>query len=90
MQSSLETVIEDVRERIRRFRERYEQNEMAVRRQLIEPILRGIGWDPEDPEQVIPNFSLEEGFPDSVEVSRTVCMYARTDRTRESQFKLPT
>jgi len=37
---------------------------MAVRSQIIEPILRGLGWDVENPEEVQPNVSTEEGIPD--------------------------
>jgi hypothetical protein len=51
-------------EKIKKFRSFYEQNEMAVRDQIINPILRNIGWDPENPEEVQPNVSIEEGVPD--------------------------
>jgi len=37
---------------------------MAVRSQIINPILRGLGWDVENPEEVQPNVSTEEGIPD--------------------------
>lgn len=51
-------------EKIKKFRSFYEQNEMAVRDQIVNPILRSIGWDPENPEEVQPNVSTEEGVPD--------------------------
>jgi len=51
-------------ERIKNHRSFYEQNEMAVRDQIINPILRNLGWNPEDPEEVQPNVSTEEGVPD--------------------------
>ena len=51
-------------ERTKRFRSLYEQNEMAVRDQLVNPILRAIGWNPENPDEVQPNVSTEEGVPD--------------------------
>ena len=37
---------------------------MAVRDQIVNPILRGLGWDPENPEEVQPNVYSEEGVPD--------------------------
>ncbi|MBT9145811.1 MAG: hypothetical protein DDT42_01688 [candidate division WS2 bacterium] len=51
-------------EKIKKFRSLYEQNEMAVRAQIVNPILRNLGWDPENPEEVQPNVSTEEGVPD--------------------------
>ena len=51
-------------ERIRKHRSVYEPNEMAVREQIVNPILRGLGWDSENPEEVQPNVSSEEGIPD--------------------------
>lgn len=60
----LKETVEMVVERMRKYRALYEQNEMAVRDQLVNPILRSLGWDPENPEEVQPNISMEEGFPD--------------------------
>jgi len=60
----LKETLEMVVERMKRYRSLYEQNEMAVRSQIIEPILRGLGWDVENPEEVQPNVSTEEGIPD--------------------------
>ena len=60
----LKATIEMVTERMKKHRSLYEQNEMAVRSQIIEPFLRGLGWDTENPEEVQPNVSTEEGVPD--------------------------
>lgn len=60
----LEDELKKVTEKMKRYRSLYEQNEMAVRSQLIEPILRGLGWDTENPEEVQPNVFTEEGIPD--------------------------
>jgi len=60
----LKKTLEMVVERMKKYRSLYEQNEMAVRSQIIEPILRGLGWDTENPEEVQPNVSTEEGIPD--------------------------
>jgi hypothetical protein len=50
--------------RIKEHRDYYNQNEMAVRNQIINPILRVFGWDPENPNEVKHNYSTEEGVPD--------------------------
>jgi hypothetical protein len=51
-------------EKMRKHRSYYEQNETAIRGQIIDPILKGLGWDTENPEEVQPNVSAEEGIPD--------------------------
>jgi len=56
--------LEMVVRKIKRYRSFYEQNETAVRHQLVNPILRSLGWNPENPEEVQPNISTEEGIPD--------------------------
>lgn len=53
-----------VLEKTKKFRSLYEQNEMAVRDQLVNPVLRAIGWNPENPDEVQPNVFTEEGVPD--------------------------
>lgn len=60
----LQETLEMVVDRMKKHRSLYDQNEMAVRDQLVNPILRGLGWNPEDPEEVRPNVSTEEGVPD--------------------------
>lgn len=60
----LKATIELVTERMKKHRSLYEQNEMAVRSQIIESILKGLGWTTENPEEVQPNVFTEEGIPD--------------------------
>ncbi|MBN1762386.1 MAG: hypothetical protein JW878_04825 [Methanomicrobia archaeon] len=60
----LKKTLEQCVDKISKYRSFYEQNEMAVRSQIIEPILRGLGWNTEKPEEVQPNVSTEEGVPD--------------------------
>lgn len=60
----LDETLELVVERMKKHRSLYEKNEMALRSQIIEPILRGLGWNTENPEEVQPNVSTEEGIPD--------------------------
>jgi predicted type IV restriction endonuclease len=58
--------IERVRERIERHGSKLSQNEMLTRYALVDPILRALGWDTEDPEQVVPEFQTEVGRPDYI------------------------
>lgn len=62
--NNLNEVLGIVVEKIKKFHSLYEQNEMAVRDQLVNPLLRFLGWNPENPEEVQPNVSTEEGIPD--------------------------
>jgi hypothetical protein len=62
--NNLNEVLAPLVEKIKKFRSLYEQNEMAVRDQIVNPILRNLGWNPENPEEVQPNVSTEEGVPD--------------------------
>lgn len=58
--------VERVRERIERHGSKLSQNEMLTRYALVDPILRALGWDTEDPEQVVPEFQTEVGRPDYI------------------------
>ncbi len=62
--TDLKETIEKVLEKLKKHRELYEKSEESVRYQIINPILRALGWDPENPEEVQPNISTEEGIPD--------------------------
>jgi hypothetical protein len=62
--NSLPEVIADVVGRLKKYRTSYDKNEMATRQQVINPLLRVLGWDPENPEEVQPCESTAEGFPD--------------------------
>lgn len=62
--NNLNEVLAPIVEKIKKFRYLYEQNEQAVRDQIVNPILRNLGWNPENPEEVQPNVSTEEGVPD--------------------------
>jgi len=56
--------IKRVCERIKRYENQLRQNEMLTRYALVDPILRALGWDTEDPEQVVPEFSTRTGRAD--------------------------
>ncbi len=62
--NNLSELLTQIVEKIKKFRFMYTQNETAVRDQVVNPILRKLGWDPENPEEVQPNVSTEEGVPD--------------------------
>ncbi len=62
--NNLNEALAPIVEKIKKFRSLYEQNEQAVRDQIVNPILRNLGWDPENPEEIQPNVSTEEGVPD--------------------------
>ncbi len=62
--ADLKETIEMVLERLKKYRDLYEKSEESVRYQIINPILKELGWNPENPEEVQPNISTEEGIPD--------------------------
>jgi len=62
--NNLNEVLAQIVEKIKMYRSLYEQNEMAVRDQIVNPILRNLGWNPENPAEVQPNVRIEEGVPD--------------------------
>lgn len=63
-EEALKGSIEVVREKIERYRNIYNTNETAVRDHLLKPIFKPLGWDTENPEEVLPEESTEEGHPD--------------------------
>lgn len=62
--SELKETLESIQRRVKDFRTLYERTEMAVRDQIVTPILRALGWNSEDPGEVQPEISTEEGRPD--------------------------
>lgn len=57
-------VLEKIRQSIETHKSRLHSNEMLTRYALIDPLLRALGWDTEDPDQVEPEFSVQKGRPD--------------------------
>lgn len=57
-------VLRKVRERAQKYRAELEKSEALTRYTLIDPVLRALGWDTQDPECVQPEFSTETGKPD--------------------------
>ncbi len=57
-------VIEKLRERIENHRDKLNQSEALTRNALVDPLLRTLGWDTEDPALVMPEYKLGNGFAD--------------------------
>jgi len=56
--------VESIRDRINAFSDELRKSEALTRYVLIDPVLRSLDWDTEDPMQVQPEFSTEQGRPD--------------------------
>ena len=61
---NLLTLIEKLRERIDRHGDALRQSEALTRYALIDPLLRELGWDTEDPTLVKPEYGSGRGFAD--------------------------
>lgn len=61
---NLLTLIEKLRECIDRHGDALRQSEALTRYALIDPLLRELGWDTEDPDMVIPEYSSGGGRSD--------------------------
>lgn len=62
--TQLVEAVRRAKERAERFRNDLQKSEALTRYALIDPILRALGWDTEDPSQVRPEFSTDSGTPD--------------------------
>lgn len=58
---NFDEIINLIKQRVEDYSNLYYSNEQATRTQLIDPILRLLGWDPTDPSKVLPNASYEDG-----------------------------
>lgn len=61
---NLLTLIEKLQKRIDSLDDALKKNEMLTRYSLIDPLLRELGWDTEDPDMVIPEYSSGGGRSD--------------------------
>lgn len=64
MNEGLKKTISEVRDRLERYRNIYENNEQAVREQIVLPLLESLGWDTKNPDEITPNERIEQGVPD--------------------------
>lgn len=61
---SLLTLVEKLRERIDAYGDRLHKSESLTRYVLIDPLLRELGWDTENPTLVIPEYKGVGGSAD--------------------------
>lgn len=61
---SLLELVETLRKRIDEHGAALRQSEALTRATLIDPLLRELGWDTEDPAQVMPEYRLGRGYAD--------------------------
>lgn len=61
---NLLTLIEKIQERINRHGDALRKSEALTRYTLIDPLLRELGWDTEDPALVKPEYGSGKGFAD--------------------------
>ena len=61
---SLLAVVENLRGRIETHGNSLKQSEALTRYALIDPLLRELGWDTEDPDMVVPEYRSEAGSAD--------------------------
>lgn len=61
---SLAVLVEGLAGRIRKHRGRMRKNERLVRHALVNPVLRELGWDPEDPKLVEAGYRFRDGSVD--------------------------
>lgn len=59
----LELIVK-LKEKMSKYGDNFSKNEFLVRYSLIDPFLRALGWDTEDPDQVKPEYSIGAGRPD--------------------------
>ena len=57
-------VIEKLRERMEAHQDKLKQSEALTRNALVDPLLRALGWDTEDPALAMPEYRLGSGFAD--------------------------
>lgn len=56
--------IEKLNGRMETHRDKFSQSEALTRNALVDPLLRSLGWDTEDPSLVMPEYKLGSGFAD--------------------------
>ena len=61
---SLAVLVESLAERIRKYKGRMRKNERLVGHALVNPVLRELGWDPEDPKLVEAGYRFRDGSVD--------------------------
>ena len=62
----LEPIVRALRQRASEHRDYLQGHETRTRLMLVDPLLRELGWNPENPDEVQVEFKLEAGKPDYV------------------------
>lgn len=57
-------LVTELKRKIEKYRDKLVRNEMLVRYALVDPLLRALGWNTENPEQVEPEYLVEGERPD--------------------------
>jgi hypothetical protein len=60
----LVSLVEELKKRIQKHRDLLQKNETLTRYVLIDPLLRALGWDTENPDYVQPETTTQAGRPD--------------------------
>lgn len=60
----LKELVATLRERIEKQGDVLRKNESATRYALVDPLLRALGWDLENPSEVVPEYSPGKGYAD--------------------------
>ena len=60
----LHQLIEKLQERMENHQDKLRQSEALTRNALVDPLLRALGWDTEDPALAMPEYRLGSGFAD--------------------------
>lgn len=61
---SLYKIVEVLSERISRHSDLLRNSEAMTRYSLVDPLLRELGWDTDDPEQLWPEYNTDPGMVD--------------------------
>ena len=69
-------LVDVLRARIEAHAGELRKNEALTRAALVDPLLRGLGWDTEDPAQVVPEFSI----PDHKAMSADYALFVGAER----------
>ena len=57
----LVNIINELRESLKSYRKELEKNEALVRYCIVDPLLRALGWDLRNPNQVVPEYTVSRG-----------------------------
>jgi predicted type IV restriction endonuclease len=62
--NNIAELVENLKKKINTYRGKFAENEMLVRYAVVDPLLRALGWELDNPEQVIPEYKTERGRAD--------------------------